>query len=53
MNQENSRKLTRGIFKALNRSSRKFDTIRDILGLIKKHRDIEAVGIRLREGHDG
>jgi PAS domain S-box-containing protein len=45
-------RLAYEVLELLNRSDGSKDTVRDILQLIKKNTDFEAVGIRLREGDD-
>ncbi len=44
--------LAREVLHLLNRPEDETDVIRDILLLIKKHQDFEAVGIRLKQGDD-
>lgn len=49
---ESRLKLTREILETLNRTNEILKLIEDIFALLKEHMDIEAVGIRLREGED-
>src|SRR3989339_1472084 len=50
--EEGRRELSMQVLLTLNRTNNITLLIEDILELIKKHTDIEAVGIRLREGDD-
>lgn len=49
---EERERFARNVLDILNQPKRSTDTITDILELIKKSMDIEAVGIRLKEGDD-
>jgi len=49
---ESREQLARDVLKLLNQTGDTTKTIRNILGLVKKHTGFEAVGIRLREGDD-
>ena len=49
---ESQQRLAYECLNLLNKQRDKTNIIRDILQLIKQHTDIEAVGIRLREGED-
>jgi PAS domain S-box-containing protein len=52
MTSENRQELTIELLKLLNSQQKETDTIRKILGLIKKFTNFEAVGIRLQDGED-